>query len=753
MRKSIQITVNGLVQGIGFRPYVYGLAQKMHIVGQVQNDWQGVVILATGETTALQKFTEALLQNPPPLADITNCEVKDIPLTEQTNFSIKSSSKGLQLNAPLTPDFAICDSCKSEIHNKDNRRFGYAFTTCVHCGPRWSITKQFPFDREHTTADDFSMCPACKKEYEDPTNRRFHAQTISCPDCGISWQLSDNKGEALPLTQHHIFSEVAEKLSTHQICAVKNNSGFLLCCRADDAATVAKLRLRKRRPKKPLAVLFKDMATLKQSFKLSAAEIKSLESPARPIVLLSSRYYKGNLPLDIIAPGLQQIGVMLPTTAILELLAQAVDFPLIATSGNIHGSPVLIQNEEALSQLSHVADFFLCHNLEITHPQDDSVVKFTKNSQQPILLRRARGYAPNYLKPLKRTNDKPMALGADLKNSIAFMPNTFAYVSAYLGNLDNYEVFKRFSQTINNYIAVFNTKPTVLLTDKHPAYNSHRHAKALATQWQIPTVEIQHHKAHFAAVLGEHQLFDARVLGVIFDGTGYGDDGHIWGGEFFSYENQTIERVHHLAYFDWLAGDKMAKEPRLSLLSLSTDNVDCKTGSKFTQSEYNFYKNLKRTNNLKTSSVGRLFDAVASLLDLTDFNTYEGQAAMMLENLIAEADLENCVNYLHHSQDTFSGSYILQFACNELNKGVPKPQIAANFIFTLANYIIDFATAAGYQKIACSGGVFQNSTLVDFLMALAPKNVTLFFHEAVSPNDENIAFGQLMYHLYIHREP
>ncbi|MDT8415739.1 MAG: carbamoyltransferase HypF [Flavobacteriaceae bacterium] len=752
MRKSIHITVNGLVQGIGFRPFVYGLARKTHIVGQVQNDGQGVTILATGETTALQKFTDVLLQHPPPLAAITNCEVREVPLTEMPDFLIKPSTKGTQLNALLTPDFAICENCTSEIHDQNNRRFGYAFTTCVHCGPRWSITQQFPFDREHTTADDFSMCPSCRNEYEDPANRRFHSQTNSCPDCGISWQLFDNKGNTLPIAQKNMFTEIAKKLSAHYICAVKNNSGFLLCCRADDANTIAKLRTRKQRPEKPLAVLFKDMQALEQSFQLSTAERKILESPARPIVLLSSKNYNGNLPLHIIAPGLQQMGVMLPTTGILELLATAVDFPLIATSGNIHGSPILSQNQEAHSQLNGVADFFLCHNLKIIHPQDDSVVKFSKTSQKPILLRRARGYAPNYLKPIKSTTNKPMALGADLKNSIAFMPNTYAYVSAYLGNLENYEVYKRFSQTIDNYATVFNTKPTVLLTDKHPSYNCNRQAKTLAEQWRIPKVDIQHHQAHFAAVLGEHQLFDDRVLGVVFDGTGYGDDGQIWGGEFFSYQNQSIERIHHLEYFDWLAGDKMAKEPRLSLLSLSKDNVDCKTGSKFTPAEYNFYKSMKRPNNLKTSSVGRLFDAVAALLDLTDYNTYEGQAAMMLENLIVEANFENCVNYLNHAQDAFSGSYILQFACNELNRGVPKPQIAANFIFTLANYILDFAGASGYQKIAFSGGVFQNTILVDFLRTLAPNHVALFFHEAVPPNDENIALGQLMYHLHINRK-
>jgi hydrogenase maturation protein HypF len=503
----------------------------------------------------------------------------------------------------------------------------------------------------------------------------------------------------------------------------------------------------KNRPKKPFAVLFPSLKTLQTAFLITEKEVKSLTSTERPITIISSKNYTGNIALNKIAPGLNQLGVMLPYTGILQLLANELDFPIIATSGNIHGSPIISENDDAFEKLKNVANYFIQHNLKITHPQDDSVVKFSRKFQQKILFRRSRGYAPNYFNSTISSSEKIMAMGADLKSSIAFYPNSYLYVSQYLGNLENYDVFNRFSAEVNSFINIFEQEPEVILADKHPLYHSSQFGKELAAKTHSKLFEIQHHKVHFTAILGEHNLFDKKVLGVIFDGTGFGEDAQIWGGEFFSYQKNTIERIHHLAYFDWLLGDKMAKEPRLSLFALASEEMNEVLAQKFTKNEIKTYQYLKQQNKLKTSSIGRLFDALASLLNITDANSYEGEAAILLENSISEYDLKNCESY--NNSNDFSASEIIQNIYLDFKKEVSKQQIIANFLFTLASSILNFAKINNYQYIACSGGVFQNSTLVDMLLELAPKEIKLYFHKELAPNDENISFGQIMYYLNI----
>lgn len=737
------------MQGVGFRPFVYGLAKSFSLLGTVSNNEEGVIIFVTGSKNSIQHFYDHLLQNPPPVSKIKNSEIIEVENMEFADFNIIPSKKSGQVNLPLTPDFAICDDCKRDIQNPENRRYNYPFTTCVNCGPRWAITQTFPFERNHTTINNFPMCNECEKEYLNPHDRRFHSQTNTCDTCGIKLILIDNLGNTIPSTSENIFKKIAELLVEGTIVAIKNTGGYLLCCNAENAAVIKKLRTKKNRPNKPFAVLFPSMEFLQKDLKINGLQRKSLSSAERPINIIPLENYRGKIALNTVAPGLNQLGVMLPYSGILQLLANELNFPIIATSGNIHSSPIIGNNEEAVEKLKNVADCFVQHNLEIKHPQDDSVVKFSTKFNQKVLFRRARGHAPNYFDIQINSNEKIMAMGADLKSSIAFYPNEYLYVSQYLGNLENFDVYDRFTSTVNAFINIFEQLPEVVLADKHPGYQSSQFGKELAQKNKSKLVEIQHHKAHFSAILGEHQLFSEKVLGVIFDGTGYGDDGAIWGGEFFGYEANKMERISHIDYFDWLLGDKMAKEPRLTLLSLASEEMIAVLKDKFTPNELKTYQTLKKTNQLKTSSVGRLFDAVASLLNIADYNTYEGEAAILLENSISNYQLKSCRNYLAAPEKGISATEIIKNIYADLNSGTAKETIIINFLYTLAFAIIKLAKTKNYKHIAVSGGVFQNTTLVDLLIELAPKEIKLYFHKDLSPNDENVSFGQLMYYLNI----
>lgn len=748
MLKTYKIAVSGQVQGVGFRPFIYCLASEFSLNGTVSNNEEGVLIFASGEANNIESFYSKLIQFPPPASRIKKSSIIECEKIIFKDFSIINSNKVVKLNLPLTPDFAICEDCKTEIKNPDNNRFNYPFTTCINCGPRYAITKNFPFERSNTSIDEFSMCDECEKEYTSPSNRRFHSQTNTCSTCGIQLFLISSEGKTIETSKENLFKTVADILSKGNIIAIKNTSGYLLCCNAEDEKVIKELRVKKNRPNKPFAVLYPSMEFLKKDINLTEAETASLTSTENPITIISSKNYIGRLAINLVAPGLNQLGVMLPYTGILQLLANQLNFPIIATSGNIHGSPIICENDEAVDKLSNVADYFLQHNLKITHPQDDSVVKFSVKFNQEVLFRRSRGFAPNYLNISIQSKEKILALGADLKSSFAFYPNSYLYVSQYLGNLENYDVYNRFTSEVNLFINIFEQQPEVILVDKHPLYHSSKFGKELAKKTSSKIVEIQHHKAHFSAILGEYNLFEEKVLGVIFDGIGFGNDEQIWGGEFFNYEGNIIERIHHLEYFDWLLGDKMSKEPRLALFSLASDEIEPVLTEKFTSNELKTYQYLKRENKLKTSSIGRLFDAVASLLNITDYNSYEGEAAILLENIVENYDLKSCESYLNSSEE-FSAKQIISNIYKDILIGISNKTIIHNFLFTLGNYIVEFAKNNNYKHIAFSGGVFQNTTLVDMIIELVPEEIKLYFHSNLSPNDENISFGQLMYYLHI----
>lgn len=747
--KTYKISISGQVQGVGFRPYVYRLAHQFSLKGTVSNNEAGVVIFVSGAQSTSENFYRKLISSPPPTSIIKHSSIKEIEVISFNDFKIIPSKKNSHLNVPLTPDFAICHACKAEIEDSKNARYKYPFTTCVNCGPRWAITQTFPFERSNTSINEFPMCNSCSDEYTNPTNRRFHSQTNTCKNCGITLKLVTNLNKTIEIENSEIFRKIAKLLSEGKIIAIKNTSGYLLCCNAENSEVIQKLRDKKHRPNKPFAVLYPSIEKLKNEIPLNQQQIVSLKSSESPINIISTEKYIGNLALTKIAPGLNQLGVLLPYTGILQLIANELNFPIITTSGNIHGSPILYTNNEAIEKLQNVADYFLQHNLTIEHPQDDSVVKFSSKFKQEVLFRRARGFAPNYLNIKINSEEKILAMGAHLKSTITFYPNENLYVSQYLGNLDNFDVYNRFCETSENFIQLFEQQPKVILVDKHPLYQSTQYGKELATKLNSKLIKIQHHKAHFSAILGEHNLFKEKVLGVIFDGTGYGDDSNIWGGEFFNYEENNITRIDHLENFDWLLGDKMAKEPRISLFALASEKMKPILEEKFTSNELTTYTYLKEKNNLKTSSIGRLFDAVASLLNITDVNSYEGEAAILLENSISNYHLNDCKLYCELTSEGFSGKEIIKNCYNDLQNGVSKEQIIINFLYTLASTILKLATKKGFKKIAFSGGVFQNTTLVDMLIELASEEIKLYFHKDLSPNDENVSFGQLMYYLNI----
>ena len=750
MLKTYKIVITGRVQGVGFRPYVFVLASKNHLSGTISNNEKGVIIYLTGSPSEVKSFYQKLINNPPPVSFIQKSKIHEISFQEFEDLRIVPSTIDGKLNLPLTPDFAICEKCKNEMVDQENRRSNYPFITCVNCGPRWAITNTFPFERSNTTIQDFEMCAECNNEYTDPNNRRFHSQTNTCKTCGIEMVLRDNKGVNLKISKEAIFKKAAALIRAGKIIAIKNTSGYLLCCDANNRKVIQNLRQKKRRPKKPFAVLYPNLNLLEQHFKISKKQHKAFQSTQRPIVVIPKNNFKGSLALTDIAPDLNQIGIMLPYTGILELLSTELKIPVIATSGNLHGSPILFDDKESFEVLEDIVDYFFDHDLEIVNPQDDSVVKFSSKFDHEVLFRRSRGYAPNYFGTKINTNERILAMGGHLKSTIAFLPNDYLYISQYLGNLDNYDVYKRFTNTVEKFINLFEQKPDVVLIDSHPAYQSSLYGKEITKKETSSLYEIQHHKAHFASVLGEHELFnDSKpVLGVVWDGTGYGDDDQIWGGEFFSYAKNKIERISHFDYFDWIVGDKMSKEPRLSFLSLASSESEPGLYGKFEEKEIDIYKTIKKKNKLKTSSVGRLFDAIASLLEICDINTYEGEAAILLENKVIHYNLENCITYCDvEIEGVIPTKIILKNIYVDFKKGIKKEQIILNFLFTMASIIIDFAETNKFDKIACSGGVFQNTVLIDMLKELTGTKYKLFFNRNLAPNDENISYGQIMYYL------
>ncbi|PPZ91246.1 carbamoyltransferase HypF [Cloacibacterium normanense] len=752
--KTTEIHISGRVQGVGFRPFIFNLAEEFQLKGYVSNDELGVIIVCQGENS--EQFFNEIHHRKPKSSEIIFSEIKEIETAEIfDNFYIKPTEKNIVVDIPLTPDFATCESCETELFDEKNPRYFYPFTTCTQCGPRYSVTKKFPFERENTAIEVFKMCPNCLAEYQNPEDVRFHSQTNSCPNCGIQIWLKDNQGNEFKGSNKEIFEKLAKELSQGKIVALKNTAGYLLMCDATNSEAILELRKRKRRPTKPFAVLFSGISTMKEYLEISELQIQHFKSSESPIIVTKIKDKK-DLAIEEISPNMNTIGAMFPYSGTLKLISKTFGKPLIATSGNFHGSPICSTTEEAEQILGKIADYFLHNTLEIQHPQDDSVIKFSPKHHQKIVFRRSRGFAPNYffaeeLSELNKEKNKILSLGGDLKNTFAIVPNNHVYISEYIGDLANFETYERFENTVKSYQKIFNFQPEIILKDLHPKYENQniisKFSKKSAQSARIE--EIQHHKAHFASILGEKKLWKKdKILGIIWDGIGFGTSTEIWGGEFFLFENQKMERVAQLENFAWILSDKMSKTPKISALSISGNNEDLKFA--FDENEWKIYTNLIEKSEIKTSSMGRFFDAVAFVLGYEKPLFFEGESAMWLEKISQDAFDENVklIDYLEEENfENIPTKKLFSRILKEKISGKNLGEIGLNFHYTLIKAIEKIAEGFAVKEIAFSGGVWQNALLVDLVIEFLGDKFELHFHEKLSPNDENISFGQLNYYL------
>jgi hydrogenase maturation protein HypF len=728
------------------------VARAMKIAGWVSNGNDGVHIKFNADKEQAAEFYKKIISEAPANAIIRSHCCTDILEEKFIDFSIKQSDASVKPDLLLTPDIAICSHCREEIADKSNKRFQYPFTTCLECGPRFSIITALPYDRENTTMATLKMCNHCSEEYKDIDDQRHYSQTNSCSHCSVPLLLFDNQGTEISHDAGSILLLINQALHEGNIIAVKGIGGYLLICDATKTFSIKNLRERKHRPAKPFAVMYPSVAMMEKDLLLTVKEKEALRGKAAPIVLckLKEKPASGICTKDI-APGLDKIGAMLPYTALLELIAVKWGKPLLATSGNLSGSPIIYTDEDALLWLSDQADLILSFERDIVMPQDDSVMQFAAKSQQLIILRRSRGLAPNYFPAPFDFGKSILAMGAEMKSSFAIINNGNFYVSQYLGDQSNYESQVSYKNTLHHLLNLLQVKPEQVIIDSHPNYFVSHLGNALAEEWNIPVETVQHHKAHFCAVLAENALLNNKehVLGAVWDGTGYGEDEQIWGGEFFILEDGGIERYMHLDYFPQLLGDKMSKEPRVSAVALLRNNMDhlMMIKDQFSIAEREFYlKLLQQKQTLLTSSMGRLLDGIASILKIQSINSYEGEAAMKLE-AAARSCTTNSYDYysIPVNNTRLDWSVMINEIMMESINGVDTAAIARKVFVSLAMLIKNIAVRAGVKKIAFSGGVFQNAFLVDLISELLNEDFKLYFHRQLSPNDECIGFGQIGY--------
>lgn len=752
------IHIEGQVQGVGFRPFVYKTAQDFGLKGWVNNSLDGVHVEFNADEAKANAFYETLIEQAPVLSQITRHKLQSIESCNFDRFQIVHSDSSGTANLLLSPDFGICPECKSELLEVTNRRNNYPFITCTNCGPRYSITRKVPYDRAFTTMDSFAMCSDCHEEYDSPLDRRYYSQTNSCPNCAIELSLYNANKEIVSKELSQISQAIHTAWNDGLTVAIKGIGGYLLTCNATNSDAVQRLRDRKYRPSKPFALMFPDIESIEHTLNIGPEEKRLLNYPVSSIVIATIRKDQSSeLALEQIAPGLNYLGVMLPYTPLYELLLKDYGKPIVATSGNISNTPIVFEDEKALGELFEIADLVLSNNRDIVIPQDDSVVKFTPLSRQKIILRRSRGLAPTYINAgLSWPKQSVLATGAMLKSTFSLLHHQNSYLSQYLGDLSQFDTQENYRKTLDHFFQLLHFNPQLILSDLHPSYPSTHIGEQLAKDHAVEHQQIQHHQAHFAAIIGEYNLMhsDSPILGIIWDGTGYGTDGQIWGGEFFVYDNYVFTRANHFNYFHSLAGDKMAKEPRISALSLCSEVPGAKAllQDKFAAMEWKVYSRLlEKTDGLKTSSVGRIFDAVAAILGVCDQQSYEGEAAMLIEQLAQTWVNQNGMEFSDHYFDTqwtetaIPTDQLIAKILLDIVKGFSPGFIAAKFHYSLVRLIEQVAVRQKIKHIAFSGGVFQNSLLLDLLIQYLGTDYQLYFHKDLSPNDENISFGQLIY--------
>jgi len=736
--KTYQIDIQGTVQGVGLRPFIYTLAMRLGIGGEVFNHSNGVTITLNANTSSLQNFIQQIQEQKPPLSQIDNIVFDEVQYRVFDTFSIIQSQAQEHSFTIMPPDISLCDDCKAELKDPNNRRYRYPFITCTNCGVRYTIIQKLPYDRANTSMAKFSMCKACEEEYLNPLDRRYHAQPIGCFDCGATLTLH-SKSEALNMGQDAMIEGVVRFIKEGKIVAIKGVGGYHLVCDATSESAVQVLRKRKHRPDKPLAVMVKDMTMAREFAQISSREEELLCSIERPIVLLS-KSHEEVLALSV-APHIDKIGLFLPYTPLHLLILEALERPIVATSANLSDEP-LARNFEELSQLSHVWDYCLDHDREIVNGCDDSVLAVVDD--KPLFFRRARGYAPKAIKLPFKLDKKVLALGANQKSTIAIAFEDKAILSPHIGDLNTINSVEYFKEHIAHLRQIYDFQEERVVCDKHPNYESSKYAKELQTHNQALEIEeIQHHVAHIQGVRLEHGIRE-KVLGIAFDGTGYGDDGKLWGGEFLLCDDHSYKRIAHIAYFKLLGGEKAIKEPRRVALSLLFEcygkealELDSPTIYAFSPNELKMlYLSWEKGLNAPfTSSFGRLFDGVASLSGIIQTLSYEGQSGAMMESYY-DADVQSL--YLWNIDD---GQIDIKPMIKMMLLEKDTKAMISKFFNTLVNIIEQIAGQYDYP-IVLAGGVFQNIVLVNLVLKRLGKGV--FINREVPPNDGAIALGQII---------
>jgi hydrogenase maturation protein HypF len=755
LRRRLRICVQGVVQGVGFRPFVYTTAAALGLSGTVRNDSSGAIIEIEGDGADIDEFLAKLADHPPPLAVLESVETQMIPTVGGTEFTIADTSRSDGGRTLASPDVAMCADCATEQRDPRDRRYRHAFVNCTNCGPRFTIIASLPYDRAATTMADFAMCVDCAQEYADPGNRRFHAQPVCCPSCGPELRYRDRDGRT---ADGEIgLSSARRLLADGGILAVKGIGGYHLACDATHEDAVAALRTRKRRGDKPFAVMVPDLQTARGIVDVDEPSARMLTGPQRPIVLMP------RLPhapvADSVAPHNPDLGVMLAYAPLHTLLFglpgdEHGPLVLIMTSGNLAGEPICFADDDALERLSHLADGWLMHDRAILVPCDDSVLRVVDGVELPI--RRSRGYAPLPI-ALPISVPPTLAVGADLKNAMAVGEGKYAWLSQHIGDMDDLATLSAFDAAQHHLRELTGVDPEVLVADAHPLYRSAAWAHRNAGGRPVHTV--QHHHAHIAAVMAEHGLDGSqRVLGFAFDGTGYGHDGAIWGGEALLADYKGCQRLAQLRYVPLAGGDISVLRPyRMALSQLWATGLpwdaDLPPVSACPADERRALKHQLETGFgcVPTSSMGRLFDAVSALIGVRQVVAYEAQAAIELEGLSRNADC-GATTYafdvdVDASPSIIDPAPVLQAVISDLRAGVAACVIGARFHQAVADLIVDIALKEqeGAQTIALSGGVFQNVLLLELaLKGLRNKGFHVITHRRVPPNDGGIALGQLL---------
>jgi len=746
MSERLSLVLRGAVQGIGFRPFIYRLAVSLDVKGFVLNSPSGVFIEAEQTKPVLNDFLLRIEKEKPKHAIIQSMEFSFLDTIGYKKFEIRESKQNGVLSAFIMPDIALCDDCLKEMLDAKDRRYLYPFINCTNCGPRFSIIESLPYDRPNTSMKIFEMCDDCKGEYENPVDRRFHAQPIACPVCGPQLLLADGNGNSIA-EKHNALLLAVEKINEGKIIALKGIGGYQLICRADDEKAISLLRKRKNRNAKPFAVMMRDLESVKKVCEVNAFEELLLSSPESPIVLLKKKNISGSgIIHESAAPGNPMLGVMLPYTPLHHLLMHELNIPVIATSGNLSEEPIAIADDEALLRLHGIADYFLMHNRNIVRHVDDSIVRVMLDRE--MVMRRARGYAPLPVQLSTSDDDTSfLAVGGHLKNTVALSSGKNIFLSQHIGDLSTQEAFNAFQQVVQDFSKLYEAKHITVTADLHPDYLSTKFSKEHFSDIAF----VQHHQAHVASCYAENQI-EGSVLGVAWDGTGFGTDGTIWGGEFFIFNGTEFTHAAQFKKFRLPGGDLAIKEPKRSAAGLHFEIFGEESFHKndllklSDQEKKTFLLMLqKNINSPLTSSVGRIYDAVASLLDLQQVSSFEGEAAMKLE-FAADATLSGSYPFkLNGSSPTVIDYHpMIKEMISDIQKNISVEVVSAKFHNTLAEIISAMAEKFCEEKVVLSGGVFQNAFLLQRTVErLRDKHFKPYWHQRIPTNDGGISLGQI----------